>query len=464
MAHVEDSRVDRTNVRELPKNIEAEQVVLGSALLESETVMPVLMDRLRPEYFYEQRHRIIFRAVRDLFEENRPCDVILLANRLEETGDMSRAGGRMYLSELLDRTTTTASVEYYADVVRRKAILRAMIDVGGRISELGYEEDKDTREVLNQAESLIFDISNQDLGSEYVLLQDFLDRHIETLEKLKPRDGQVASGFATGFRLLDELTSGLQRSDVVIIAGRPGTGKTSFLLTLARHIALHGAAKIGFFSLEMKKETLLERLLCGEGKINMHSLRRGVLPLEHWRTLIDVAGQFRRDAVKFMVDDTPSASILEIRARARRMKSQHGLDVVMLDYLQLAEAGIRTTSREQEVAYISRSLKQLARELDVCVIAAAQLNRSPEGRTERRPRLADLRESGAIEQDADVVMFIYREDYHQNQEDSQADETSVKAVEAEIIIAKQRNGPTAKVSVMFHKGWVSFYPLAPAEP
>lgn len=463
VAHVEESRVDRTNVRELPKNIEAEQVVLGSALLEPDTVMPLLMDRLRPEHFFEQRHRVIFRAIRDLFEDNRPCDVILLANRLEETDSMSRAGGRMYLSELLDRTTTTASVEYYADVVRRKAILRAMIDVGGRISELGFEEDKDTKEVLNQAESMLFDISNQDLGAEYVLLQDFLDHHIDALEKLKPKDGHVASGFATGFGTLDELTSGLQRSDVIIVAGRPGTGKTSFLLTLARHMALHGDARIGFFSLEMKKETLLERLLCAEGKIALHSLRKGVLPLEHWRTLLDVAGQFKNNTT-VMVDDTPSASILEIRARARRMKSQYGLDVVMLDYLQLAEAGIRTASREQEVAYISRSLKQLARELDVCVIAAAQLNRSPEGRTERRPRLSDLRESGAIEQDADVVMFIYREDYHRKQDDSNAEGSKGGSVDAEVIIAKQRNGPTDKVSVMFHTGFVSFYPLTYAEP
>jgi replicative DNA helicase len=458
VAHVEESRVERTRVREFPKNIEAEQVVLGAALLEADAVLPILVDRLVPEYFYEQRHRVIFRAIRELFDQGKPCDVILLANRLEETESMERAGGRLYLNELLDRTTTTASVEYYAEVVRRKATLRALIEAGGRISELGFQESRDTEEVLNQAESMIFDISNRSLGSEYVSLDQFLREHLDALEQLKPMDGHAISGFSTGFTKLDELTAGLQRSDLVIVAGRPGMGKTSFLLTLVRHMAIRESAKIGFFSLEMTKESLLERLLCGEGKVSLHTLRKGKLPREHWRTLLDVAGQFYKTTI--MIDDTPSASILEIRARARRMKSKVGLDVVMVDYLQLVEGGIRSDHREQEVAYISRSLKRLARELDVCVIAASQLNRSPEGRTEKRPRLADLRESGAIEQDADVVMFVYREDYHRQQEEGGSEKPRDVVTEAEVNIAKQRNGPTDKVRVMFHGQFASFYPMA----
>ena len=452
------TRVDRTDVRELPKNIEAEQVVLGSAILEPESTMPILVEKLVPDHFYERRHRVIFRAIRDLFDRGEPADIVLLANRLEETDDMERAGGRMYLNELLDRTTTTASLEYYADIVRRKATLRSLIEAGGRISELGFDEVSETEKILDNAETLIFDISSRDTGSAYFLLSDFLYEHIEELEKLhKNPDQHTVTGFSTGFNELDEMTAGMQRSDLVIVAGRPGTGKTSFLLALARQMAIRDKAKIGIFSLEMRKEHLLERLLCGEGKINLHHLRAGKVTQAKWRDITDAAGKLHR--AQIIVDDDPSASILDIRARARRMAAQYGLDVVMLDYLQLTEGGIRAERREQEVAYISRSLKRLARELDICVIAASQLNRSPEGRTEKRPRLADLRESGAIEQDADIVMFLYREDYHKQQDEGGTGTPSDTSAPSELIIAKQRNGPVGNIEVMFHKAYASFYPV-----
>jgi len=447
---VDATRVDRTDVRELPKNIEAEQVVLGSAILEPESTMPILVEKLVPDHFYERRHRVIFRAIRDLFDRGEPADIVLLANRLEETDDMERAGGRMYLNELLDRTTTTASLEYYADIVRRKATLRSLIEAGGRISELGFDEVSETEKILDNAETLIFDISSRDTGSAYFLLSDFLYEHIEELEKLhKNPDQHTVTGFS--------MTAGMQRSDLVIIAGRPGTGKTSLLLALARHMAIRDKAKIGIFSLEMRKEHLLERLLCGEGKINLHHLRGGRVTQAKWRDITDAAGKLHR--AQIIVDDDPAASILDIRARARRMAAQYGLDVVMLDYLQLTEGGIRTERREQEVAYISRSLKRLARELDICVIAASQLNRSPEGRTEKRPRLADLRESGAIEQDADIVMFLYREDYHKQQDEGGTGTPSDTSAPSELIIAKQRNGPVGNIEVMFHKAYASFYPV-----
>ena len=452
------TRVDRTDVRELPKNIEAEQVVLGSAILEPESTMPILVEKLVPDHFYERRHRVIFRAIRDLFDRGEPADIVLLANRLEETDDMERAGGRMYLNELLDRTTTTASLEYYADIVRRKATLRSLIEAGGRISELGFDEVSETEKILDNAETLIFDISSRDTGSAYFLLSDFLYEHIEELEKLhKNPDQHTVTGFSTGFKELDEMTAGMQRSDLVIVAGRPGTGKTSFLLALARQMAIRDKAKIGIFSLEMRKEHLLERLLCGEGKINLHHLRAGKVTQAKWRDITDAAGKLHR--AQIIVDDDPAASILDIRARARRMAAQYGLDVVMLDYLQLTEGGIRAERREQEVAYISRSLKRLARELDICVIAASQLNRSPEGRTEKRPRLADLRESGAIEQDADIVMFLYREDYHKQQDEGGTGTPSDTSAPSELIIAKQRNGPVGNIEVMFHKAYASFYPV-----
>jgi len=457
--HVDGTRVDRSDVRELPKNIEAEQVVLGSAILEPDSIMPVLIDKLSHEHFYERRHRVIFRTIRELFDRGEPADIILLANRLEETGDMERAGGRMYLNELLDRTTTTASLEYYADIVKRKATLRALIESGGRISELGFDESSETDEILDKAEHLIFNISSRDSGGAYFLISDFLYEHIDVLEKMhKDGGGHSVTGFSTGFGELDDMTAGMQRSDLVVVAGRPGTGKTSFLLAMARHMAIRESAKIGLFSLEMKKEHLLERLLCGEGKINLKKLRSGVITNEKWRELASAASKFSR--AQIFVDDTPGISVLEIRARARRMHAQYGLDVVMVDYLQLVEGGIRAERREQEVAYISRSLKKLARELNVCVITASQLNRGVEGRTERRPRLSDLRESGAIEQDADIVMFIYREDYHRQQDEGGTGAPSDTSAPSELIIAKQRNGPVGNIEIMFHKAYTSFYPVA----
>ena len=452
------TRIDRTDVRDLPKNIEAEQVVLGAAILEPESTVPILVEKLFPEHFYERRHRVIFRTIRELFDRGEPADIVLLANRLEEAGDMERAGGRMYLNELLDRTTTTASLEYYADIVKRKATLRSLIEAGGRISELGFDEITEPEEILDHAETLIFDISSRDSGGSYFLISDFLYEHIDVLEKLHGEPGSHrVTGFSTGFSALNDMTAGMQRSDLVIVAGRPGTGKTSFLLALTRHMAIRDHAKIGMFSLEMKKEHLLERLLCGEGKINLHDLRAGFVPPEKWRELARAASKFHK--AQIIVDDTPGISVLEIRARARRMHAQYGLDVIMVDYLQLVEGGIRADRREQEVAYISRSLKKLARELNVCVIAASQLNRSPEGRTERRPRLSDLRESGAIEQDADVVMFIYREDYHRQQDEGGTGAPSDTSAPSELIIAKQRNGPVGNVEIMFHKAYTSFYPV-----
>jgi len=456
---VDANRANRTEVRELPKNIEAEQVVLGSALLEPSSAVPILMEKLLPEHFYEHRHRVIFRAIHDLADREEPADIVILANRLEEKGDMESAGGRMYLNELLDRTTTTASLEYYADIVRRKATLRSLIESGGRISELGFDEASDTEEVLDKAEQLIFGVATGDKGDSYYLIDEFVHEHIAHLEELhKNPHGHALSGYSTGFAQLDETTSGMQRSDLVILAGRPGTGKTSLLLAMARHMGIRENAKIGIFSLEMKKEALLERLLCGEGKLNLHLLRSGRMDgSAKWRDLANAAGKLKKATI--IVDDSPGASIIEIRARARRMAARYGLDVIMLDYLQLVEGGKNTESREKEVAFISRSLKKLARELNVCVIAASQLNRGLEGRTEKRPRLADLRESGAIEQDADIVMFVYREDYHRQQDEGGRGAPSEVSVPSELIIAKQRNGPVGSVDLMFHKVYASFYPV-----
>lgn len=459
MRQPDSASVDRTGVREVPKNIEAEQIVLGSVMLKPEEAIPVLVERLLPEHFYQRRHRVIFRTVRELFDRGDPCDIVSLANRLAEKDELDKAGGRMYLSELLDRVVTTASLEYYTEIVRKKATLRALIDAGGRISELGYDEVSETEEVLDHAEAMIFDISTKDSASSYSLVTDFLYEHIDSLEKLhRDPNKHTITGFSTGFPRLDEMTSGLQRSDLVVLAGRPGTGKTSFALSLVRHVAIRDKGAVGVFSLEMTKEQLLERLLCGEAKVSLHRLRGGYIPNSKWRDLAMAAGKLQKSTI--IIDDSPGASVLEIRAKARRMAIQHGLDMVIVDYLQLVDAGIRTDMREQEISYISRSLKKLARELAIPVIAVSQLSRAVERRESKLPQLSDLRESGAIEQDADVVMFIYREDYYKQPEGDRPSAAGGAGSEAEIVIAKQRNGPLGRIKVNFHKAYASFYPMA----
>jgi len=453
---------EQSGVRELPKNIEAEQIVIGTALLDPEGSVPILVEKLAPEHFYLQRHRVIFRTIRELFSRSEPSDIVSVANRLEERSDMERAGGRIYLNELLDRVTTTASLEYYTDIVRKKAVLRELIHAGGQISELGYDEVSEADEVLDKAESLIFDITASSLDRSYYLIHDFLYEHIDALEQIhRDPNRQTIRGLSTGFRELDEMTSGMQASDLVVVAGRPGTGKTSFALALARHAAIHDKGAIGIFSLEMTKEQLLERLLCGEGKVSLHRLRGGYVPAPKWRDIAMAASKLQKSTI--IIDDTAGASILEIRAKARRMAAQYGLDMLIVDYLQLVDAGIRTDLREQEIAYISRSLKKLARELSVPVIAVSQLSRAVERRESKRPMLSDLRESGAIEQDADVVMFIYREDYYaQPGEKAEASGQGVGA-ESELIIAKQRHGPPGTVKILFNKAYASFYPRTPEE-
>ncbi len=438
--------------RSIPKNKEAEQLILGSILMDPEDVVPKIVEKVKPGYFYWKEHRLIFRAVLELFDKGDPADVVTVTNRLKEKDQLEEIQGREYLADLLDKVVTTANLEHYAEILREKALMRALINGGRRISELGYETEEELKDVLDRAEEIVFEISRQETVEDFHLLSDFLREHFDELEELHhDPNQQTISGLSTGFPKLDEMTSGFQDGQLIVIAGRPGTGKTSFALSLVRNIALKEGAGVGLFSLEMTKEQLLERLLCGEGRVNLHQLRGGFVPSSKWRDIATAAGKLQESTI--VIDDMPGNAILDVKAKARRMKTEHDIDMLVIDYLQLIEGKQNVNTREQEIAHISRSLKGIARELRIPVIALSQLNRSVERREQKRPKLSDLRESGAIEQDSDLVTFIYREDYYgENEEES--DSTVSKT---ELIIGKQRNGPLGTVNLNFHKGYASFY-------
>ncbi|MGC9529896.1 MAG: replicative DNA helicase [Candidatus Bipolaricaulaceae bacterium] len=440
-------------IRPIPKNKEAEQVVLGSALLEPEEAVPKLVMRLRPGHFYFRAHREIYRAMVELFNHGHLPDAVTVANYLEERGKLEEAGGRSYLSDLLARVTTVTALDHYTEIVETKALRRLLIQAGGQVAELGYCEDMDVEEALDRAGEFIFEIAQRQSTPDYHKLSEFLYDHLDFLEALhKDPERRPAQVVFTGFEEFDAYTSGLHPADLAVIAGRPGTGKTSFALAVARDVAIRQGKSVGFFSLEMTKEQVLERLLCAEAQVNLHSLRSGYLPPAKWGQIAEAAGRIHQATV--LVDDTPGASVLSIKAKARRMALEHGLNLLVVDYLQLIEAGVRTDVREQEISYISRTLKGMARELNIPVIACSQLNRAVERREGGRPRLSDLRESGAIEQDADLVAFIHRPDYYEDAT------RSGPTAEAEVIIAKQRNGPTGKLRLLFHKDYATFYPPA----
>ena len=445
--------------KDYPRNIEAEQVVLGSALLEPNLTMPVIVDKkLLPEHFYERRHQYIFEAMLKLYVDAKPCDIVILANALEDAGTMEMSGGRMYLNQLLDRTTTTASLKHFVDIIRHKNTLRELIHAGERIEELGFDEIHEVNEVFSEANQIISSVSLPQDTPPYERIGGEMSEHLEKLERISADGGGVV-GVPSGFSELDKLTSGFRDSDLVIIAARPGVGKSSLATSIVRRAAMAGY-KAGFFSLEMSKEQILNRLICAEGKINLQHLRTGRLGMDEWRKLTDVAGRISQ--ANIFVNSSPENSLIDIVVKARMMKEREDIDILFIDYLQLITIPGYSRSRENEVAEISRTLKKLAMELDISVVALSQLNRNTESRSkDKRPTLADLRESGAIEQDADMVIFIYRDDYY-----SEANEMDEVIVPTELIVAKQRNGPIGRVYVSFHKVFVDFYPnvyLSPAD-
>jgi len=417
-----------------PQNIEAEEAVIGSMLIEQNAVISAL-EILKPEDFYKENHRIIFRQIAEMADKLEAVDLVTLAENLKNAGYLEKIGGAAELARLANFVPTAANVEYYARIVAEKSVLRRLIAASTEIAASAYDSQYEVDEILDKAEETIFQISQGRTTQGYVHLKDVLVETMEKLEYLASHKGNVV-GLSSGFSDLDSITSGFQPSDLIILAARPSVGKTSLGLNIARNIAIREDCSVAVFSLEMSREQVAQRLLCSESAINSQKLRNGFLSDDEWRRLS--IGLGRLGEAKIFIDDTPGISVMELRAKARRIKAEHGLGLVVVDYLQLMRTR-KQENRQQEISEISRSLKSLARELDVPIIAMSQLSRAVEQRQDRRPVLSDLRESGAIEQDADVVMFLYTE--------PELEQNNL----IELIVAKQRNGPTGNLKLFFSR-------------
>lgn len=431
-----------------PQALDAEMAVLGAILLQTEAVSKVL-EILDEESFHKKAHRNIFSAAVRLFERNEPIDVVTLSNELEHLKILEAIGGPYYLTELVERIPSAANVEYHAKIVQEKALRRKLIEIANEINNDAYSGKDEAPNIIDQAEQRIFRLSDRKLRKGFSPIGPIMHQTFETIESFHGRKGGV-TGIPTGYGKLDELTAGLQKSELIVLAGRPSMGKTALALNIARNAAVDHQIPIGIFSLEMAAYQLTLRMLCSEARVDQHKVRTGRLPDEEWMKLSMSVGNLTEAPI--YIDDTPAISILEIRAKARRLKVEHDVGLIIIDYLQLIRGTPGIESRQQEISMISQSLKSLAKELNIPVLALSQLSRAVETRGgERRPILSDLRESGAIEQDADVVMFIYRPEVYGDEE---------KQGIAEVIIGKQRSGPTATFELAFIKEWVQFTNLA----
>jgi replicative DNA helicase len=433
--------------RTLPHNLEAEKSVLGAILINNQAFNQAA-EVIDAQDFFRDAHRRIFEKMVGLTDRNEPVDFVTLTDELTRSGELDEVGGPAYVSGLTDGVPRSANVEYYARIVKEKSTLRRLIQASNEVLVRAYDAEEDADDLLDEAERTIFSIAENRLRSGFVKLSELVDGGYAMLEQLQASRGLV-TGVPSGFVELDEMTSGFQKSDLVIIAARPAMGKTSFVMNIALNAALEAGKSVGVFSLEMSKEQLFLRLLTSEARVDAHRFRGGFLGEQDYERL---NGAFARlhDA-KVFIDDTASAGILEMRAKSRRLKLEHGLDMLVIDYLQLMQGRGRFESRQQEVSAISRSLKGLAKELGVPIVALSQLSRAPEGRTDHRPQLSDLRESGAIEQDADLVMFIYRPEVYEKAETKPEDQGV-----AEIIVGKQRNGPIGSVRLSFLNQYTRF--------
>lgn len=436
-----------------PQSLEGEMSVLGGILLENEALNKAL-EILRPEDFYRESHRKIFAALIDLSDRGEPADLVTLTSTLQKKGELEEVGGSSYLGVLVDYVPTAANIGYYCRMVKEKALARQMINVSTEIATRGYEGG-DIEQVLDWAEKSIFEISGMKSRPSYFSTREIMQDTFKNIEKLYQRK-ELVTGVPSGFTDLDHMTAGLQPSDLIIIAGRPSMGKTAFILNIVENAGLRAEPMVPtlVFSLEMSKEQLVQRMLCSVSRVDASRLRTGHLVDSDWGKLTD--GADKLSSAPIFIDDTPAITVLELRAKARRLKAERNLGLIVVDYLQLMQ-GHNSESRQQEISEISRSLKALAKELDVPVIALSQLNRSLENRTDKRPIMADLRESGAIEQDADVIMFIYREAVY-CEDCKSRDRTCEKGHEkdAEIIVGKQRNGPIGTVHLTFQGQFTRF--------
>jgi replicative DNA helicase len=433
-----------------PQNLEAEQSILGGILLDNQALNPVL-EILDQNDFYSDAHRIIFTAILDLNNRNEPADLITLSNILKDRKKLDQTGGVSYLASLVDSVGSAANIAYYAKIVKEKSILRRLIGTATEIINSSYETATDVDQVLDKAEHAIFDISENKIRPSFFPIRVVVKEGFRNVEQLY-LNKELITGVATGFDRLDDLTTGLQKSDLIIIAGRPSMGKTALALNIAQYAALETNVPVAVFSLEMSKEQLVMRMLSSESRVDSQRLRKGFLGETDWPKLIAAAD--RLSEAPIYIDDTPAITVMEMKAKSRRLKAESGLGLIILDYLQLMRGSAYRDSREQEISEISRSLKALAKEISVPVIALSQLNRKVEDRTSRRPMMADLRESGAIEQDADLIAFIYRDEVYNKSEDNPE-----KGI-AEIIIAKQRNGPIGTVKLAFQEKFTRFENLA----
>ncbi|MCX5843024.1 MAG: replicative DNA helicase [Deltaproteobacteria bacterium] len=433
-----------------PQNLDAEQSVLGGIMLDNQALNSAL-EILDADDFYSEAHRKIFSAIIELYNKSEPCDIITLSNILKNRTQLDQAGGISYLSALSDSVPSAANISHYAKIVKEKSILRKLIGTATEILHKSYTSSSDIDTVLDEAEHAIFEISENKIRPTFSPFKDLIKDSVKTIEKLYERK-ELVTGVPTGFEKLDDITSGLQKSDLVIIAGRPSMGKTAFAMNIAQYAALEAGIPVAIFSLEMSKEQLALRMLSSEARVDSQRIRRGFLGEADWPKLITAAG--RLSEAQIFIDDSPAISALEMKAKARRLKSEVNLGLIILDYLQLMRGGGYKDSREQEISEISRSLKTLAKELNVPVIALSQLNRKVEDRTNKRPQMADLRDSGAIEQDADLIAFIYRDELYDKSE-----ENPEKGM-AEIIVGKQRNGPTGMVKLAFQDKFARFENLA----
>ncbi|MFQ5446844.1 MAG: replicative DNA helicase [Saprospiraceae bacterium] len=440
-----------------PQALPLEEAVLGALMLDKDA-LPLVMDILFPESFYSDAHQLIYRAIRSLFDKSHPVDLLTVTEELKKSGDLEAAGGAFYLVDLTNRVASSANIEYHARIVVQKHIQRELIKVSTQTIREAFEDTIDVFTLLDRAEKGLFDITQTNLSRQYESMGELTSKTLKILEELKnKKDG--LTGVPTGFTNLDRITSGWQPSDLIIVAARPGMGKTSFILALARNAAVDFQKPIAIFSLEMSSTQLVQRLISMESEISSQKLRTGKLEEYEWQQLHSTIE--RMSEVPLYIDDTPGINIFELRAKCRRLKMQHDIQMVVIDYLQLMSGGMesgKNSNREQEISAISRSLKGMAKELNVPVIALSQLSRAVEVRGgTKRPQLSDLRESGAIEQDADIVTFIYRPEYYQIMEDESGQ--SLKGI-AEIIIAKHRNGPLDTVKLRFTDQFAKFEELS----